>query len=833
MARRLTLLTLAVALTAFTLTPRVTAEQATAVASRTNAEKSFRAGRYDEVATFAQTFPKDETIAVYHALGVAARGDYAKAEAILQPFAAASPSGEAALELGLLQLYTGRRAEGRRTLTMVMMADGANAGAREYLRAARASRALMRIEDAQSFFRDAIAAAPADPRVNTEWGELFLEKYNKAEAAKSFQEALKTDPEYGPALLGMAKALADENPPQAVVFAQRVLKQNPNDADAQLVVAQVAIYQDKKADVKAAIDRILEFNPKHLEALSMKAAMAYVEGRTPEYEEAVAAALKIHPTYGEVHRIVGEITAHYYRFDEAVEHTRKAIALDRENIRAVADLGAQLLRTGDERNARRNLETAFRVDRWDVQTYNMLEMLDRLEPYDTITEGDMIIRLPPDESPVMRNYVPALARESLEALSKRWEFTPKGPILVEMFATHDDFAVRTLGLPGMIGALGACFGRVVTLDSPTARAPGMFNWGETLWHEMAHVITLQLSGNRLPRWLSEGTSVFEERRARPDWGREMDIPFARAIDRGAVLKIRDLNSGFSSSQTINFAYYQASLIVEHIHDTYGQRKLRAFVAAYADGSDTEAAISKALGVDIDELQKSFDAALEKRYASLRRALKAPEGLKEGMSADQLKELAAANPDNFQVQMALGGALASTNPDAAIAAFEKAAEIIPNVPGEDSPQAAIAAIAMKKGDKARAARALESLVGYSHTDIGSARELVTLLDTTKDPARTRVALNRIVSVDPFDGGAHSQLGRLTLAGGDAGEAVRLFRVALAAKPLDKASAHADLAEALIQAGQRDEARKQVLEALLIAPTYTRAQDLLLKLQEGSR
>jgi len=71
------------------------------------------------------------------------------------------------------------------------------------------------------------------------------------------------------------------------------------------------------------------------------------------------------------------------------------------------------------------------------------------------------------------------------------------------------------------------------------------------------------------------------------------------------------------------------------------------------------------------------------------------------------------------------------------------------------------------------------------------------------------------------------------GGDNAGAVRLFRVALAAKPLDKASAHADLAEALFKSGQKDEARKQVLEALLIAPTYTRAQDLLLKLQEGSR
>ena len=159
----------------------------------------------------------------------------------------------------------------------------------------------------------------------------------------------------------------------------------------------------------------------------------------------------------------------------------------------------------------------------------------------------------------------------------------------------------------MLGALGACFGRVVTIDSPKARPPGTFNWGETLWHEMAHVITLQLSNNRLPRWLSEGTSTYEERRARKEWGRDMDIPFARFLDSGKALKIRDLNSGFSSSQTISYAYYQASLLVEHIVDTYGQRNLRALVAAYADGSDTEAAIKKALGIDIDELQKSFDA----------------------------------------------------------------------------------------------------------------------------------------------------------------------------------------------------------------------------------
>ena len=123
-----------------------------------------------------------------------------------------------------------------------------------------------------------------------------------------------------------------------------------------------------------------------------------------------------------------------------------------------------------------------------------------------------------------------LARDALSTLGARYGLTPKGPILIEIFPRHDDFAVRNLGLPGMIGALGACFGRVVTLDSPRARPPGSFNWQATLWHELTHVVTLQLSKQRVPRWLTEGISEYEEQRARPEWGRQMQVQFAEALD---------------------------------------------------------------------------------------------------------------------------------------------------------------------------------------------------------------------------------------------------------------------------------------------------------------
>ena len=105
-------------------------------------------------------------------------------------------------------------------------ADRANTAA-ELARAARALRALDRPQEANDVYRDAVAEAPSDPVINTAWGELFLEKHQPADAVKSFQPALQTDPKYVPALLGFAEALADDNPPQAVVLAKQALEINP------------------------------------------------------------------------------------------------------------------------------------------------------------------------------------------------------------------------------------------------------------------------------------------------------------------------------------------------------------------------------------------------------------------------------------------------------------------------------------------------------------------------------------------------------------------------------------------------------------------------------
>jgi tetratricopeptide (TPR) repeat protein len=146
---------------------------------------------------------------------------------------------------------------------------------------------------------------------------------------------------------------------------------------------------------------------------------------------------------------------------------------------------------------------------------------------------------------------------------------------------------------------------------------------------------------------------------------------------------------------------------------------------------------------------------------------------------------------------------------------------------------IAAIAEKQGDTARAVRALQDVLKVDHTDIEAARKLAMLLaSSSQDKAQLEDAYQRLVNVDPFDANAQSGLGRLLMARRDAAGAARAFRSALASKPADAAVAHVDLAEAYLTLGKHADAKAQTLQALEIAPSFERAQDLLLKLVDAA-
>ncbi len=792
--------------------------------------RAYIEGRYDEVERIAdQLDAHDPAVVALKARAMIARGRYTQAETLLRPVAARAPASDAALELGLLEQTLGRPGA---TATLEGVADGTGERPADLARVGRALRALGQFKDANEAYRAAAAAAPGDAAINTGWGELFLEKYNTDEAARSFQTALHADPKWEPALLGLARSFADDNPPQSVELAHSALDLNPSDVGAQVFIAAQAEDAGHHAQAREALDKALAVNPSSLEAHAWLAAIAYVQDREADFDAEVAKVQSIAPNDGDVYRITGELAAQNYRFDDAVALTRRALALEPRDPRTLADLGLHLLRTGDEPGARTALETSFKLDPFSVVTYNLLQMLDALDKFTTVRDGDLIVRMAPDQAPVLREYAVSLAHKALADLSARYEFTPRGPILVEIFPKQDDFAVRNVGLPGMIGALGACFGRVVTMDAPMAPSVPSFQWEATLWHELAHVVTLQMSNQRVPRWLTEGISVYEQKRARPEWARNQDFEFAQLMNAGDVPKLTDLNAAFTDPHKISLAYFEASLLVEHLVATFGDAGLRKLLRAYGQGLDTDAALKSVLNTSLAQLQAGFDQSLERLFGPLRRALEGPEpGTLRRLGLDALQAYAADHPRSYPVQMALGRALLRRgNRDGAMQAFERAAALAPSATGDDSPHAQMAAVALDANDRARAIQELQALVAVDFDNVKAARQLASLMqqDGVTDPTKLAPAFQRIAGVDPFDAGAHRALGRFALARGQADAAEREFRAVLALNPVDAAEAHTDLAESYLKGGKRADAKKETLAALEIAPTYQRAQELLLKI-----
>ena len=131
----------------------------------------------------------------------------------------------------------------------------------------------------------------------------------------------------------------------------------------------------------------------------------------------------------------------------------------------------------------------------------------------------------------------------LATYEKKYQMTLPGPVQVEVYPNHEDFAVRTMGMPGL-GALGVTFGEVVAMDSPSARKPGDFNWGATLWHEMSHVFILTATNHRVPRWFTEGLAVHEEGQRSPEWKNRATPDVLAAIRDKKLLPVAQLDRGF-------------------------------------------------------------------------------------------------------------------------------------------------------------------------------------------------------------------------------------------------------------------------------------------------
>ncbi len=655
-------------------------------------------------------------------------------------------------------------------------------------------------EGANNAFKALVAAQPKNANYRVRWGQLFYERFNPGEAQKLYEEALGIDPKNANALLGEAQLMADGYDAKAGDLATKALESDPKLYQAHELMARTALEDDNTKKAESEADAALGIQSDALEATAIKASLDLLADKESPWVAKIGNRGKGYETI-----------AHFYminrRYEDSILYLRKAIAATPDLWSAHSELGIDLMRLGREGEARKELQLAYDNHYRDAATSNSLTLMDSYSKFQTFETPTTALRLNKKEADVLRPYFEEEMKRAMATYEKKYKFKLDRPVQVEVYPDHEDFAVRTMGLPGL-GALGVTFDNYIAMDSPSGRPPGSFHWASTLWHEMSHVYVIKMTNDRVPRWFTEGLSVHEETAASPDWGDRLSPEIIAAIRDKKLLPIADIDRGFvhpTYQAQVIVSYYQAGKICDYIAERWGEGKLLDMIHEFAKNRPTVDVIREQLGVEPEAFDKDFLAMIDKETS------KTVAGF-----ADWTKQVREIS------QLAKDG-----KTDEVIAKGRAAEGLYPDYVESGNVYTFIAEACLKKDDKACAMDELGRYSKIGGRDPETMKKYAKLLQDAGKLKEAEAALERLNFIFPVDAELHERLGGLLMQTGDAKGAVREFQALLAMHPIDMAGSHYNLARAYQAAGQKDQAREEAVSALEAAPNFRPAQKLLLE------
>ncbi len=634
-----------------------------------------------------------------------------------------------------------------------------------------------------------------------------------ADAAVILQEALALDDKDVGVRLALARLGVEQFEGDAEEQTRKLLNENANLVEAQLLLASLEIEGSRLDEATAAAQRALQLTQQQnlppLEAHTMLAAINVIRNRDPA--EWTRAALAYNPRYGELFTPLARFELMRRRYVEADVWLQQAVKVQPDLWSGRREYALNLMRLGRIDEAARHLEAAYEGGDRGATTVNTLRLIDSLAKFDVIkvTSPPMNLQLSKKESATLGPYVEKLAGEAIATFSRRYGYQPPGPVTVEMYPDSADFAVRIAGLPG-IGLLGVTFGDLLAMDSPSGRKTGEFHWGSVLWHEMAHVFTLSVTKNRVPRWLSEGLSVFEEWTTGPTPGLAANPKLLDMFKEGKLLPVTTLDNGFmrpTYEGQVQISYDQAGLVCLYAEQRWGFPKVVDFLKAFNDESmTTDAAVRSVFRVTPEEFDKDFQRFVRERFAAY-----------------------LADPKRWKDLMTKAhAALDNRNWAAARESAQAAIEMLPEYTPEGSAYEVLVAAEEGAGKNDAVIAALLAWRKAGGWEPAAMRKLGALLQAANRNTEATAVLAAVNYADPLAVEGHDRLGQLLLDQNRGVDALREYRVLLALNPLDTAAANYGMARAYRQTGDNTRARRYLLESLDTAPNFRPAQKLLLEM-----
>ncbi len=713
--------------------------------------------------------------------------------------------------------------------------------------AAEATWALGDTRAANDLFRRAVDQQPRNPHIRARWGRLFLSTHQPSQAAPLFEEALQLDSTYLHAQTGLVAALLSQPGGEARNLLVQIAIDHPDNVEALLMLARLALETHDTERASQLLDQALDgasaqnITPLDIYALKASADLLVTDEHNITSENTwVKKALEYSPAYGDIFFIPAHYHLINYRYREAVELFKQAVEVQPTHWSAHSQLGINLLRLNDIEGAKKHLEIAYTGDPYDTATVNTLKLLDTLEEFEDLqTTADftlpaipsatataseestpaaevksvpVTLRLHREESQYLAPYVEELTRRAVKSFSERYEFELKEPLIVELFPNHDDFAVRTVSTPG-VGLLGVTFGYLLAMDSPSARAAGEFHWGSTLWHELAHVFTIEKADHRMPRWFTEGISVYEEWRTGPLRGRHIPTEVLQAIREQKLLPVADLDNGFvrpTYPNQVTVSYMQAGLICDMISTYWGHDKLIRMLELYKQRKDSRETINAVLGISPEEVDARLQEFITQTLGSV-----------------------IDNYDTWSETVSgVHSAAQASQWDTVMALSAQANEIYPEYVGRGSVYLPLHDAFVARGKNEEAVDTLHTWFKYGGHEPDHLHQLAHRLRDLGRSADAIEVLEALNWVHPNSIDLHEKLGADYFQAENYSAALREFTALLGLDPHDKSVVYLDIARVHQKLGDKKLAKRNVLQALEYAPFFRDAQDLLVELTGDS-
>ncbi|MFM7050970.1 MAG: peptidase MA family metallohydrolase, partial [Planctomycetota bacterium] len=299
-------------------------------------------------------------------------------------------------------------------------------------------------------------------------------------------------------------------------------------------------------------------------------------------------------------------------FDRQYEEARATLGLAaaREPAWALprAELGLLSMQDGREATAVADLRRAVELDPHDERTVFTLRLAEELAGWRRIETAHFTIRHPDGDAALVARLLAGVLDRMHEEVCARLGHEPAQKTLIDVMPDHRSFGVRVTGLP-RIHTIAVCTGPTIAIEipkeGPQSRHLGLFDPLAVLRHEYTHTVTLSMTRNRIPHWLTEAVAVALEDTPRTFETCQM---LAAATTRGELFDLDGINWAFVRPRKPTdraMAYAQGRWMVEFAEERFGWDAIRALLNSYAEGIREDEAMRRAFGVSREDFHAQF------------------------------------------------------------------------------------------------------------------------------------------------------------------------------------------------------------------------------------